>query len=284
MVSETGLVTPVGPGVSAIGLTSGAASTSITALVLEPDSLTFTSLGVRHQLLAEVPGANGPLAQITWTSADESIVNIDDENQKAISESVGTTQVTGQFIYNDQTYSQLLHVTVQQIPVFFDIHEDTLELTAIGETLEIGIETRDSAGSMLDDLDIIDWVSSDPGVATADTQIVTAVSGGFTTVYAVYGDVIDSVVVHVDQWTETITVSPDSVHFTATGDTLTVAAQAFDYLEHLIPNAPIEWTTSDSSVVIAHPEGLLEATGAGAAQVTATLDDGLAVVQVVDSP
>ncbi|MCY3989190.1 MAG: Ig-like domain-containing protein, partial [Gammaproteobacteria bacterium] len=75
-------------------------------------------------------------------------------------------------------------------------------------------------------------------------------------------------------------ISPASVRFTATGDTLQLMAEVKDGDGDVLTNAEITWSSDASGVATVDADGLVTAAGAGTATITATAGDASASVTV----
>lgn len=189
-VDSNGRVTALANGNAIITARAGAASgtAEITvsqvaaAVALDPDSVTFTSLGDSLAVEATVLDGNGsaiPDAQVTWTSADPTIAAV---NADGVVTAVGPGSTTVSATARDAGAS--VAVTVVQSPATISLEPEAVELIAIGDAATIVATVHDANGSAIADAQVT-WASVDPSIASVDsTGLVTAVAIGSTLVTA----------------------------------------------------------------------------------------------------
>jgi len=98
------------------------------------------------------------------------------------------------------------------------------------------------------------------------------------------GDVSDTVVVTVTQSAGSVVVSPAEGTI-ALGDTLRLAAEAFDENGHAVEGAAFSWSSSDVDVARVDETGLVEALAEGTARITARAGDASGVAEItVENP
>ena len=135
----------------------------------------------------------------------------------------------------------------------------------------------------------VTWASSATAVATVDASgLVTAVANGTATITATSGEASGSATVAVAQAVSSVTAVPAEANFAALGDTLQLAAEAFDANGHTVAGAEFSWETSDDAVATVDATGLATAVANGTATITATAGEAsgsatVTVAQVVSS-
>ena len=152
-------------------------------------------------------------------------------------------------------------------PTTLAVTPDTIAFTAVGQTTRLAAEVRDQIGRPMEDV-TVSWSSADTLVATVDSVgLVTAAGGGAATITATAGAASGAAIVTVMQSAASVTVSPPADTI-ALGDTLRLAAQAFDENGHRVQDAEFAWASSDDAVVRVDESGLVTGVGEGMATVT----------------
>ena len=145
----------------------------------------------------------------------------------------------------------------------------TAELTALGATVRFSAEVRDQNGQVMAGA-AVTWSSGDGSVATVDASgLATAVGNGTAPITAAAGSVTGTAVAVVMQSAGSITVSP-AADTIVIGDTLRLAAEAFDVNGQRVEGAEFAWTSSDESVATVDASGLVRGIAEGTASITAT--------------
>lgn len=151
-------------------------------------------------------------------------------------------------------------------PAAVEVSVDSVSFDWLGQNTVLQAAVTDASGRVLSPP--LTWSSHDVTVATVDgTGRVTAVGNGGTTVAVQAGDARATVAVRVEQRPAQLALSPDSVAFTAIGDTVLLQVSAID--EGGSPLSPPYhgWTSSDDAVVTVDSFGRATAAGAGTALV-----------------
>ncbi len=158
----------------------------------------------------------------------------------------------------------------------------TAELNALGATVQLAADVRDQIGGVVAGATVT-WQSSTPAVATVDgSGLVTAAGNGEATVTARAGGASGTAVVTVMQSPDSVAVSPAEAAISALGDTLQLAAEAFDANGHAVAGANFEWESSDAAIATVDASGLVTGVANGTATITARAGEaeGLAEVNV----
>ena len=164
------------------------------------------------------------------------------------------------------------------------VDPDSATLTALGATVRFTAEVRDQNGQVMAGVTVA-WASSDASVATVDASgQVTAAANGAATITATTGSVSGTAAVTVAQVVHSLAVSPAADTLVSFGDTLRLAAEAFDANGHALATVmEFAWSSSDTLVAQVDASGLVESLAEGEAVVKATAADvtGRAELRVV---
>ncbi len=278
-VDGSGLVTAAGNGTATITATSDSASGSATVTVAQDVSaVTVTPAtdtvvaGDTLRLVAEATDASGhPVAgaELSWASGDTTVATVD---PSGLVTGVAAGEVEIAATSSGVTGRAALAVA-DPVPAAVVVTPDTVLLSALGQTAQLAAEVRDQIGRIMEG-SLVVWSSADTNVAAVDTAgLVTAIGGGATTITATAGEVSVTAVVTVTQSARSVVVSP-AADTVAPGDTLRLAAEAFDANGHAITGAVFEWSSPDTAVAVVDAVGLVTGVGAGEVEITATAGGG----------
>ncbi|MDE2752657.1 MAG: Ig-like domain-containing protein, partial [Gemmatimonadota bacterium] len=291
-VDASGRVTAAGNGSATIAATSGAASgtaavtvaQAVNAVAVSPAVDTLVAVGDTVRLIAEATDANGhavaAITEFVWSSSDTLVARVDGSG---LVESVAEGEAAVTATTSEVTGSAELTV-VSPLPTTVAVSPDTVRFTALGQTTQLAAEVREQAGRVMAEV-IVSWSSGDTLVAVVDSAgLLTAVGGGTTTVTAVAGELAGAVVVTVMQSAGSVVVSPAESTI-ALGDTLRLAAEAFDENGHRVDGAVFSWSSSDAGVARVDDTGLVEGVAKGTARIRATASDVSGTGQItVENP
>ena len=244
-----------------------------------PSSARFESIGQTLQLEAVVYDPDGsaiPEAEIIWTSGDPSVVSVGDEGLLA-AVGQGMTEVTAEL----GEASASIPVAVMQEVTDLEVAPATAALV-VGDTLRITVRATDALGVEVAGA-VIDWSSSDEGVATVDISgVVIAVGASTATIAAASGDVAaESYLEIAPRIPMMIEVVPESVNLSAIGATVLLSAVVFDQRSRSMADFPLSWTSGDSAVAEVDEKGRVISVGEGATEITVKADEASAAVPVV---
>ena len=275
-VSESGLVTAVANGSATITATSGSASGSATvtvaqevsAVTVTPAEASFAALGDTVRLAAEAFDANGRAvggAEFTWESSDSTIATVDATGLvTAMASGSATITATSGSVSGSAT------VTVAQEVSAVTVTPAEASFAALGDTMRLAAEAFDANGQTVAGAGF-SWATSEATIATVDaTGLVTAMASGSATITATSGSASGSATVTVAQEVSAVTVTPAEASFAALGDTVRLAAEAFDANGRAVAGAEFSWTSSAAPVATVSESGLVTAVANGSATITAT--------------
>ena len=253
-----------------------------TTVSVSPTTAELTALGATVQLTAEVRDQNGRTmsgATATWASDAAAVATV---NATGLVTAVdnGTATVTASA--GDASGSASLTVAQEVSAVAVTSSADTLE---VGDTLRLVVAATDPNGHAVEEASFA-WSSSDASVVGVDESgLATAVAVGTAVVTAVSSGVSGSAELVVIPAVGAVAVRPDTVRFTALGQSVRLSAEVFDRDGRLLPGAAVWWSSGDAAVAAVDSLGLVRAVGAGATVVAAVAGRtaGEAVVSVTQS-
>ena len=159
-----------------------------------------------------------------------------------------------------------------QQPATVSVSPPSTALSALEATVRLAAEVRDRSGAVMTGASV-SWASSNATVAAVDASgLVTAAGNGTVTITATAGAAQGNATVTVAQAASAVTVSP-AADTLAAGDTLRLAAEAFDANGHRVEDAAFSWTSSDESVATVDGLGLVTGVSAGEAVIAAASAD-----------
>jgi TolB protein len=166
------------------------------------------------------------------------------------------------------------------VPAKIALSSESVGFTALADSLRLDATVEDAKGRVIADA-AISWSSTDTAVAKVNASgWVRAVAPGEALVVARAGEVADSAAVVVAQAGAGVVATPDSISFTALGDSAQVSVVLRDANGHAIPGAEPAWSSTDTAVVTVNAAGWVLARGNGAARVVATAGESADTVVV----
>ena len=291
-VSPSGLVTAVANGTVRVTAKAGSVSGSATVTIQQvpadvavaSDSLVLGAIGDTTRVKATFADANGHAiadAGAEWVSADPAVATVDGSGlvTAVANGTVAVTAAAG-------SVSGSVSVTVDQIPAEVLVQPAADTLVASGDTLRLSADALDSNGNAVAGA-VFAWASTDTLVAVVDDEgLVTGVSAGEVDVTATSnGSTGRAHLTVAAPVPTTVAVSPDTVAFSALGQTAQLAAEVRDQVGRAMEGEPVSWTSGDTLVATVDSTGLVTATGTGATTVAATAGSAstTAVVTVTQS-
>ena len=239
-----------------------------TTVTVTPAAAELTAIGATVQLTAEVRDQNGNVmagAAVAWSSSSASVATVDGSGLvTAVANGAATITATA------GTVSGSASVTVAQ-EVSTVVVSPAADTLVEGDTLRLVAEARDESGHPVAGAEF-SWASSDSSVAVVDASgLVTGVGAGQVTVTATSTGATGSAeLTVVAPAPTTVAVIPDTVAFTAIGETAQLAAEVRDQNGNVMSGVAVTWSSSSASVATVDGAGLVKAAGNGAATITAT--------------
>ncbi len=180
-VSQTGMVTGVGPGgpVSIIVAADGQTATAIlevtvSRLAIDAPPGTLTALGDTKQLVAtafDVNNARTALPALTWSSSDATVVEVTQAGL-ATARRNGVATITA----NAGPTSAQIQLTVQQVVASVQITATSNFIKAVGASVALTAALRDKNGSAITGRQIA-WSTSNASVATVSSTGLVKTTG-----------------------------------------------------------------------------------------------------------
>lgn len=153
-------------------------------------------------------------------------------------------------------------------PATVGVAPATVPLTALGATEQLTAEVRDQNGKLMAGA-AVSWSSSAAAVATVSASgLVTAATNGTATITATAGSASGSAAATVAQEVSTVAVST-TTDTVVLGDTLRLAAEAYDENGYPVPGAEFAWASTDTLVAVVDDEGHVTSIGRGETAITA---------------
>jgi hypothetical protein len=234
------------------------------------DSVVVPGVGLERSIDVDVFGVDGlPMgdADLTWGSRNPSVVQAASPGFVR-SRALGETLV----IASSGAVADTVRVLVAQVPASMVIAGPDTIWSAGGRALWT-LKMADSAGAPIQQEP--SWSSSNPAVAQ-----VEPLSDTLHQVYAhgILGEAVQTASLYGMAISKSIAIRQRAtqmqLHYTrnqlSVGDTMSIGATVFDATSMVMSAAPIQWSTSDSTVVRVSSAGLATAVGGGTAIVTVT--------------
>ncbi len=253
-----------------------------TAVSVSPATSELTALGETVQLTAEVRDQNGRTmtgATVTWASDAAAVATV---NSAGLAAAVANGTATITATAGDASGSASLTVAQEVRAVAVTSPADTPE---VGDTLRLVAAATDANGHAVEEATFA-WSSSDASVVDVDgSGLATAVAVGTAVVTAEASGVSGSAELVVIPAVGAVTVQPDTVRFTALGQSAQLSAEARDDDGRVLTGVEVSWSSGDAAVAAVDSLGRVIAVGAGATVVAAAAGRaaGGAVVTVTQS-
>ena len=254
-----------------------------TTITVSPGSVTLQSLAETVRMTATVKDQYGqviPDMAVEWSSSDLAVGTVDVASGLVTAVANGSVTITA----TAWSVSGSAAVTVAQAAaeILLDPTADTIRQSV--DTLRLSATAFDANGNAVPAA-AFDWSSSDTLVASVNQEgLVTGVSAGKAEITAASGSAAATALVTVTALANQVVVSPPAATI-QWGDTLRLAAQAFDDNGRVLAGTTFDWSSSDVSVVRVDESGLVTGVGLGQATVTAEADGARGAAELkVESP
>ena len=255
-----------------------------TTVTVSPATAELTSLGATRQLTVEVRAQNGqPMAgaAVSWSSSNAAVATVDAQRLVTAAGN-GTATITA--TAGSASGSATVAVRQEVSTVAVSPAADTL---VAGDTLRLAAVARDANGHAVTGVNEFSWASSDTAVAVVDEAgLATGVGTGEVEITATSSGVTGRAeLVVVPPAPTTVTVTPDTVVFTALGDTMRLTAEVRDQLGRAFEAEAVVWASGDTLVATVDSAGLVTAVENGIATITASAGEasGSALAKVMQS-
>lgn len=238
-----------------------------TTVAVTPATARLAALGSTVRLSAGVRDQNGQAMSgvtVEWATGNPGVATVDASGLvTAVANGSATVTATAGGASGNATVEVAQEVT----SVVVSPSADTL---MVGDTLRLRATAEDANGRAVETAGFV-WASGDPSMVAVDTSgLVTAVGAGEVDVVATSSGVTGRArLLVVGVTPATVEVAPDSLHFTAPGDTMRLTARVRDRNGDLIEGAAVSWSSEDPAVATTDTSGLVTATGVGKTTVTA---------------
>lgn len=250
-----------------------------TTVTVTPATVELEAIGATAQLSAEIRDQNGQAmagATVTWSSSAPAAATVSATGLVTAVDN-GTASVTA--TAGGVSGSAAVTVAQEVSTVAVTPGADTL---VTGDTLRLAPEATDANGHVVEGAGF-SWASSDTLVAVVDSSgLVTAVSAGEVEVAATAAGVAGraelAVVAPVPT---TVSVDPDTVAFSALGDTAQLVAEVRDQVGRPMAGQAVAWASSDTLVGTVDSTGLVTAAGRGTTTITGTSGSASGTARIV---
>ncbi|MGQ0647472.1 MAG: Ig-like domain-containing protein [Gemmatimonadaceae bacterium] len=274
-VSQSGVVTAVGPGTTQIAASHGGRSAIVPVTVTAlPVSLVRVSpttstvvVGASVRLSAEALNAGGGVVSgrtVAWRTSNAALATVNSTGLvTGIAEGTATISATVDGI------SGTAVVTLQRAAVATVTVSPSTGAMLVGQSLQLNAATTSAAGAALTGR-AITWASSAPAIASVSSAgLVIALSPGAATISAssegrsassqITVSVVPVHAVKVVPGTATVAVNRTAQLF----------AQVTDAGGSVLTGRPVTWTTDRPAVATVSGDGLVSAIAAGQVRITA---------------
>ncbi len=255
-----------------------------TTVTVSPTSADLVAVGETVQLTATVKDQNGNTmtdVAVTWSSSARAIATVDGVGLvTAAGNGRATISAKVEMASGDAA------VTVEQVPAAVTLAPDSLAFSALGDTAELTATVTDANGHVIEGASVT-WSSGDPAVASVGQDgSVSSTGNGRTAITARAGAATVSAPVTVEQVPADVMLDPDSLAFSAFGDTATLGASVVDANGYPIVDADVVWSSGSTDIASVTPAGVVSSAGNGRTTVTAMSGDasGTAAVTVEQVP
>ena len=253
-----------------------------TTVTVSPATAELAAMGASVQLRAEVRDQNGQVmtgAAVTWASSNATVATVD---AQGLVTAAGNGKATITATAGSASGSAVIAVAQELSAVAISPAADTL---VAGDTLRLAAAARDANGHVVAGVDEFSWASSDTAVAVVDEAgLATGVRTGEAEITATSSGITGRAeLLVVPPAPTTMAVTPDTVVFTALGDTVRLMAEVRDQLGRALEDEAVVWASGDTLVATVDSAGLVTAVENGIATIAASAGEasGSALAKVM---
>jgi len=285
IVSPSGSVTAVAPGVATVTATSegrsGSATISVVpmpvgSVTVNPATSTVTT-GQTVALSATVRDTSGAVVTdraVTWRSSDETIATVSSAGV-VTGVNAGTATITA----TSEGKPGSAVVTVLPVPVATVTLDPTSLRLEPGQTATLVATTRSADGTVLTGR-VVTFASDNVNVARVSSDgVVTGVAPGTATITATSEGRSATATVTVQPTVAYVIVSPTTV-FLKKNTTVQLSVTAYDAGGHVIVGRAVTWSSDDDRVATVSETGLVTGRRAGEVTISATIDGKIGTTRV----
>ena len=272
IVSSSGVVTGVAPGLAIITSTAGSVTANTTITVTAVPALTSITIsggstlvaGTTLQLTAAPKDQNGAAfaATIAWSSNASAVASVNSSGLIT-----GVTSGTAIITASSGTVTAALTVTVAA-PVLSSITIGGGASVVAGQTLQLTGSPKDQAGNAF--AAVVTWSSGSTSIATINAAgLVSGVAVGTAVITAASGSVTATKTITVTAVPPTLTtIAISGGTAVVATSTLQLAAAPLDQNGNAIV-ATVTWSSSATGIATVSSSGLVTGVTAGSAVITA---------------
>ncbi|MGH7514945.1 MAG: protein kinase domain-containing protein, partial [Gemmatimonadales bacterium] len=235
-------------------------------------------VGDSFTLVAVLRGQHGtrlPPRAVEWTTDDPTVLRLDNRTALATALAPGTAVVTA----TCKNVSARLRVDVTAPKADDIVIEPLLEPLQAGEEVRLDATPRDKHGWPV--YRPVTWSSADERIAeVTPSGTIAGRAPGTVRLTAAVDDARASVVIPVLPPRVAAVDIVDPPSSLMVGQTLAVRATPLDRVNAPLPGRPIEWSSSDPTIVAVNGGGVVTAVRSGSAVLTATCDDVRAILRI----
>jgi hypothetical protein len=155
-------------------------------------------------------------------------------------------------------------------PAWVSLSPYLLNFDALGDTVRLSVQVSDRYGNTVA-WPTLQWSSSDTAVAHVDSAgLVTSRGRGVAAIEAVADTARRFVSIRVEPDVASLHLAPDTLRFTALGDTARLSASVRDRHGNVIPGATVTWVSRDTTVARVNGSGVVAARANGVTFVVAS--------------
>ena len=293
-VDSNGVITGVGPGTAEVTATvrdypEYYATVDVTVKVLASDlqiiqpsstDVKQMEVGDEYTYVARVLPSNSSYKTVRWTSSNSTIAAINRTSGKVKAMSPGTVTITATLTNGlGRTITATRQIKVLKPITAFSLDEENASLY-VGDAQYDNTTLTPVYAPVDHEVDgTLDWVSSDPTVATVDsTGHVVGLKEGTVTITATvhkYQQFTDSATVDVKVLASSLNITNQE---SGTRKDMEIG-DTFTYQTEILPvnssYTSITWSSSDGNIVSIDQNGGIRALAPGTVTITATLANGL---------